>query len=149
MVTDVLLMSDVPRVGSEGDVVQVADGYARNYLFPKKLAAEVTQATRKRLQKIRRDREIRRTHEVEEARSMAATLAQASCTIAVKTGEEDQMYGSVTAADVAESLAAQGIEIDRNCLAMEKAIKELGVFDIEVKLHPEVTGTVKVWVVEE
>ena len=149
MVTEVLLMADVADVGSEGDVVKVADGFARNYLLPKELAAPVTEATRRRLARMQEEREKARKAELEAARQVAAKLQQASCTIAVKTGEDDKMYGSVTTSDIAASLAEQGVEIDRHKIALESPIKELGVYNIAVKLHPEIESTVKVWVVEE
>jgi large subunit ribosomal protein L9 len=149
MVTEVLLMTDVADLGSEGDVVDVAEGYARNYLFPRQLAAPVTEATRRRLAKIQKDREAALAAELEAAQSMARQLEAASCTIAVKTGEDEKLFGSVTAADIAASLKEQGIELDRHKIALDAPIKELGVFDILVKLHPQVDSSVKVWVVEE
>ena len=149
MTTEVLLMSDVKDLGSEGDVVEVADGYARNYLLPKSLAAPVTTATRRRLSKIQADRAIAKQNTLTAAGEMANRLATASCTIAVKTGEDDKMYGSVTVQNIVESLKEQGIELDRHCVAMESPIKELGVFDVPVNLHPEVEASLKVWVVEE
>jgi large subunit ribosomal protein L9 len=149
MAIEVLLMADVADVGAEGDVVSVADGFARNYLFPSKRAAPVTQATRKRLEKMRRDRDAAKAAELAGARGVAAKLAAASCTIAVKVGKDEKMYGSVTAADIAAALKAQGIELDKQHLVLDEPIRELGVFDVKVKLHAEVEGTVKVWVVEE
>lgn len=149
MVMEVLLMADVPDVGSEGDVVKVSDGYARNYLFPRKKAAPVTAATRRQLEKMRRDREEKRKLALAEAQALAAKLESASCTIAVKVAEDEKLYGSVTAAMIAEALKSQGFTVDRQTVALETPIKELGVFKVPVKLHPDVEATVKVWVVEE
>jgi large subunit ribosomal protein L9 len=149
MAKEVLLMADVPGLGVEGEVVTVADGYARNYLLPRKLAAPVTEATRRRLAKIREEREEARRSAVAEAAATAEKLAGVSCTIAVRTADEDKLYGSVTAADIAEALKEQGIEIDRQALVMESPIKELGIFEIKVRLNPEVESMLKVWVVEE
>ena len=149
MSTEVLLMSAVPDLGDEGDVVNVADGYARNFLLPRKLAAPVTQATRRQLAKLQGERaEVRKTQLVG-ARKFASKFAGVSCTIAVKTGEDDQLYGSVTTADIAQSLADQSLKVDRHAIELETAIKELGCFDVQIKLHPDVTVSVKVWVVEE
>jgi len=149
MATEVLLMAVVDGLGKEGDVVSVADGYARNYLLPRELAAPVTEATRRRLVKIQAERE----KELAEARSGAQALAKkvsaASCTIAVKVGEGEQLYGSVTESDIAEALKGQDIDVDRHQVVLEDAIKELGTYDVPVRLHPEVEATVKVWVVEE
>jgi large subunit ribosomal protein L9 len=147
--TDVLLMADITDLGSEGDVVNVADGYARNYLFPKNLGAPVTEATRRKLAKIQLEREADKKAQLNIAREQAAKLEAASCTIAVKTGEDGKLYGSVAAADIIKAFKEQNVEIDKNCLLFEDHIKELGVYDINVKLHPEVTATVKVWIVEE
>lgn len=149
MATEVFLMADVADLGSEGDVVSVADGYARNFLLPRKLAAPVTEATRRRLARMQHEREESRLAETASARELAAKLATAQCTIAVKTGEDEQLYGSVTASDIASALAGQGIELDRHAFQLEAPIKELGVFDVKVTLSPDVEGTVKVWVVEE
>lgn len=149
MVTEILLMTDVGDLGSEGDVVNVADGYARNYLFPKKLGAPVTEGTKRQLAKIRREREAALKAELDTARELAEKLEKTSCTITVKTGEDEKMYGSVTSADIAEALKDQDIEIDRHSLLLDESIKELGVFDVKVKLHPEVESAVKVWIVEE
>ena len=149
MATEVLLMQDVKDLGSEGDVVQVAEGYARNYLFPKKIGATVTEATRRRLAKMQKTRDVARKDSLEQARQRANTLASASCTITVKTGEDEKMYGSVTTADIVEALQKQGVKLDRHSLELEQPIRELGVFDVKVKLHPEVETAVKVWVVEE
>jgi len=149
MVTEVLLMADVQDLGAEGDVVQVADGYARNYLLARKLGAPVTAATRRSLKKLQENRDAARKAETASAAALAARLAKTSCTIVVKVGKDDQMFGSVTTADIAESLQEQEIEIDRHKLVLEEPIKELGVYDIKVKLHPDVDASVKVWVVEE
>jgi large subunit ribosomal protein L9 len=149
MVTEVFLMTDVKDLGSEGQVVKVADGFARNYLLPKKLAAPVTEATRRRLAKIQRQREEGRKEDLASAQKLAARLEQVSCTIAVKTGEDEKLYGSVSAPDIAAALQQQGIELDRHAIVLDTPIKELGVFSVAIRLHPDVESAVKVWVVEE
>lgn len=149
MVTEVLLMTDVADLGAEGDIVNVADGYARNYLFPQKLGATVTEATRRQLEDVRRKREAEHEAELDTAVEEAEKLENVSCTISVKVGEDGKMYGSVTDANIAEALKSQEIEIDRHSLLLDQPIKELGVFDVKVKFHSEVEATVKVWVVEE
>lgn len=149
MSTEVLLMADVKDLGSEGDIVNVADGYARNYLFPKKVGAPVSSATKKQLEKIRKDREAERVVHLASAMELAKKIEKASCTIAVKVGEDSQLYGSVTTADVEKALKEQGVEIDKNMFLLDRPIKELGVFDVKIALHPEVEASVKVWVVEE
>ncbi|MBI3985728.1 MAG: 50S ribosomal protein L9 [Lentisphaerae bacterium] len=149
MTQELLLMADVEGLGKEGEIVKVSDGHARNHLLPRKLAALVTQAARKRLEKIRADRETRLKAELEAARAMAEKLDQASCTIAVKTGENDKIFGSVTGANIADALKAQGLEIDRHILDLPEPIKELGVFTVKAKVRPDVEASIKVWVVAE
>ena len=149
MATEVFLMADVADLGAEGDVVTVADGYARNYLLPRKLAAPVTDATRRRLAKIRVRRESERKLQLDAARELAAGLQKVSVTIPVKAGENEKLYGSVTTAEIAEALDKQGVKLDRHCLALDAPIKSLGVFEVKVKLHAEVEAAIKVWVVEE
>lgn len=149
MSKEVLLMADVSGLGSEGEVVTVSDGYARNYLLPRKLAAAVSEATTRRLAKMREQREAQHQTEIASAREMAARLEKVSCTITVKTGGDDKMFGSVTTANIVDVLKSQGVEVDKHSLLLETPIKELGVYDVKVKLHPEVQATVKVWVVEE
>jgi large subunit ribosomal protein L9 len=149
MSIQVVLMADVKDLGSEGDIVAVSSGYARNYLFPRELAAVVTPETQKRVEKIKRVKEVARQAEVEAARKLAEKMSGASCTIPVKAGEADQLFGSVTDADIAKALHAMGFEVDKEQVQIEKPIKALGVYDVPVRIHAEVNATVKVWVVEE
>jgi len=149
MTKEVILMEDVTGLGDQGDVVQVADGYARNYLLPKSLAAPVTEATRRRLEKKRKEREAERAQQRAEHEALARKIEQTSCTIPVKTGEEGKLFGSVGVQDILASLAEQGLTLSRNQLLLEAPIRELGVFKIPVKLQPEMEATLKVWVVEE
>ena len=149
MAVEVLLMADVEKLGAEGDVVRVSDGYARNYLLPRKLAAPVTDATRRMLVKRQKEREVRRQSEVTEARALAGRIEKNSYTIVVKVGAEDKMFGSVTSADVAEALKQQGFDVDKRKVALDEPLRELGVYDVKVKLLPEVEATLKVWIVQE
>ncbi len=149
MSKEVILMSEVKGLGAEGDVVRVSEGYARNYLLPRNLAAPVTEATRRQLEKKRKQREEQQAKDRVVAQELAKTIEQVSCTITVKTGDEGKLFGSVTALDVIGSLKAQGITLDKHQIDLAEPIRELGVFNIPVKLHPEVQATVKLWVVEE
>lgn len=149
MAVEVLLMADVTDLGSEGEIVSVSDGYARNYLFPKDLAAVATEATKRRLEKIRRERESALEAEIAEARTLAEKLAQVSCTISVKANEEDKMFGSIGRQEIVSSLAAQGYEFDKEAVELDDPIKELGVYDVQMRVHPAVECTIKVWIVEE
>jgi large subunit ribosomal protein L9 len=149
MSKEVILMANVDGLGSEGEVVQVADGYARNYLLPQKLAAPVTEATRRKIEKRRKERTVQMAKDLEVAKKMVPQIEQLSLTIPVKTASEDKMFGSVTSADIARALEEQDIKIDRHKIGLEKPIRELGVFKVEIKLHPDVNARLKVWVVEE
>ena len=146
---ELLLMADVSGLGKEGDIVNVADGYARNYLLPRKLAAPATLAMKRKLARVQQEREQKKKEEMETAKRRAAELSSVSCTIPVKVGDDQKMFGSVTAARIVEALKAQGVDVDRHALVLESPIKELGIYDVRIKLHPEVHATIKVWVVEE
>ena len=149
MTKEVILMADVPGLGKEGDIVRAAEGYLRNYLVPKNLAAPVTEATRRRLEKKRRERDQQLVQAKEQAATLAKSLEQVSCTIPVKTGEGGKMFGSVTVADILAVLKNQGLELAKHQVQLDEPLRELGVFNLPVKLHPEVQATLKVWVVEE
>ena len=149
MALELILMADVEGLGLEGQTVKVSEGYARNYLLPRKLAVGISHAALKRLEKNRLERESRQQKDRAAAQSLAQTLEQFSCTIPVKVGENDKLFGSVSANDIADTLKAQKIEIDRRKIHLAEPIRELGVYTVKVKLHPEVEASLKVWVVGE
>ena len=149
MAKEVLLLSDVPGLGIEGDVVRVADGHLRNYLMPKKLAAPVTAGTKRQIDKKREVREQRLAVERAALAEQAKVIEQLSVTIPVKTGEEGKLFGSVTVLDIVTAVEKLGHKLDRHQLQLDEPIKKTGKFDLAVKLHPEVTATLKVWIVEE
>ncbi len=149
MSKEVILMADVKDVGKEGEVVVVADGFARNYLLPQKLAAAVTAATRKQVEKKQRERAEVEAGAMVEAEKVAAKLAEISCTLAVKAGPEGKLFGSISAHDILTALKELGFKLDRHQLVLEEPLRELGVFKVAVRLHPKVEATIKVWVVEE
>jgi large subunit ribosomal protein L9 len=149
MATEVFLMADVANLGSEGEVVTVADGYARNYLLPKQLAAPVTEATRRRLVKLQGERVAAKLEATADARKQAKKLEGVSVTIAVKTVEGEKLYGSVGEVEIAAALKQQGFDIDRSQIGLSETIKELGVYEVIIKLQPEVDATIKAWIVEE
>jgi len=149
MSVEVLLMDAVPGLGIEGDVVRVADGYARNYLFPKAKASEVTEGKKRQIEKKRIERlELMKKDQIV-AEELAKKFEALSCTIAVKTSEGGKLFGSVTAAQILENMVGQGITLDRNQIKLAAPLHELGVFDVVISLHPEVQTTLKVWIVEE
>jgi len=149
MTVEILLMTDVKDLGVQGDVVKVAEGYARNYLIPRKLGAPVSEGTRRRLVKLQRERAQVEKAQEEASRAMVAEISKNSYTIRVKVGEENKLFGSVTNADIAEALKAQGFDIEKNKIVLDEPIKELGVYDVKVRLHTQVEAEIKVWVVEE
>lgn len=146
---DVILLESMPNLGDRGQTVKVKPGYARNYLFPRKLALPASKGNEQVFREHDRRLQKRDEQAMEAARGQASRLADASCTIAVQVGEEDKLYGSVTAADIARSLGEQGHEVDKKQVLLEEPIKQLGVYTVDVRLHREVTAPVKVWVVKE
>ena len=149
MAKEILLMAKVDGLGIEGDIVRVADGYARNFLFPKGLAAVVTEGKKRQIEKARQERLAEMAKEIDAAKELAAKLAEASVTIAVKTAESGKLFGSVDATLIAEKVNEQGFSLDKALFVLDEPIKEIGFFDVKLKLHPEVQAVVKVSVVDE
>ncbi len=149
MAVQVILREPVDHLGRRGDVVKVADGYARNYLLPRRLALPVTEANRRQVERERVIADARDAAEKESAEAFAARLSQAVCVIARRFGETETMYGSVTAADVAASLLDQSFEIDRRKIQLAEPLKQLGEHRVAVKVHREVTAEVTVRIVKE
>lgn len=145
----IVLREDVEKLGRRGEIVDVAPGYARNFLLPKGKALHATDGNLKRVEQERRKFAVRLAREKEDAAAVARRLAGISCTIVRKVGENDQLYGSVTPSDIAEYLVKEGVELDKRRILLEEPIKALGIYTIPVKLHPEVNGEIRVWVVKE
>jgi len=146
---EILLLKKVDNLGLEGDVVKVADGYARNFLIPSKQAVKVTKGTKRLQQQIKQKRILKARAELEEAQALAERISNISLTIPVKVGEEEKLYGSVTTKDIAALIEKEGVEIDRRHIMLEDPIRSLGVYSIKIDLHPEVKGNLKLWVVKE
>jgi large subunit ribosomal protein L9 len=136
-------------LGLEGDTVDVANGYGRNYLIPKGIALEANMQNVKLFETQRKKIEIKRIKAKEEAEKIKEKLADVMITISQKAGDEDKLYGSVTNMDIAAHLEKQGILIDRKKISLDKPIKTLGEFEVSIRLYPEVTGSIKVTVVPE
>lgn len=149
MAVEVLLMDAVPGLGIEGDVVSVADGYARNYLFPKGKASEVSAGRKRQIEKKRTERLELMRKEKAAAEELAKKFEDLSCTIAVKVSEAGKMFGSVGTAQIIEKVAEEGITLEKSQVALDAPLHETGVFDVTVNLHPEVSTALKVWIVEE
>jgi large subunit ribosomal protein L9 len=146
---EVILREHVDNLGRRGEVVKVADGYARNYLLPRKLALLVTAGNKKHIERERVKFEAREAEERGVADSIAQRIASVEVEIARRVGETEVLYGSVTTADIAEALHAKGFDVDRRKLQMQESIKKLGEYDIPIRLHRDVTTHVKVRVIAE
>ena len=146
---EVILRDHVEHLGRRGEVVKVADGYARNYLLPRKLALLATDGNKKQIERERVKYEVKELEEKKVAEAVAERLAGVDVEIARKVGETEALYGSVTSGDIAQALAAKGFDFDRRKLVLQEPIKKLGEFRIPVKLHRDVTTHLKVRVVAE
>src|SRR5271155_3104569 len=146
---EVILREDVEKLGSRGQVVKVAPGYARNFLIPKKLAVTATDSNKKIVEQERQSHLRKEAKAQGEAQDLAKLMTGVSVTISQKAGENDQLFGSVTSKDVADALAAKNYVIDRRKVLLEEPIKSLGEFKVPVRLHKEVTAEVTVLVVKE
>jgi large subunit ribosomal protein L9 len=146
---EVILRQHVDNLGRRGEVVRVADGYARNYLLPRKIAMIVTDGNKKQIERERAKFDAQEAEEQKVASAIAERLSGIEVEIARKVGETEALYGSVTSADIADALHAKGFAIDRKKLGLHEPIKKLGEYDVPVKLHREVAASVKVKVVAE
>jgi large subunit ribosomal protein L9 len=145
----VILSEDVEHVGNMGDLVTVADGYARNFLIPRKMAALATEKNVRTLEHQKRVIDAKRKKERLAAQEVVTRLAGIPVTIPMQVGEEDKLFGSVTSKDIADSLADAGFPVDKRKILLDKPIKTLGTFLVPVKLASDVTGEIKVSVVKQ
>ncbi|MBM3275946.1 MAG: 50S ribosomal protein L9 [Candidatus Sericytochromatia bacterium] len=146
---EVILREHVENLGRRGEIVKVADGYARNYLLPRKLALPATEGNRKHIERERKILETREAEEKSQAEAIAARLAAIDITLARRIGETEQLYGSVTAADIAEFLHGKGFEIDKRKLILPEPLKTVGEHTVSLKLHREVSVPLKIQIVKE
>jgi large subunit ribosomal protein L9 len=144
-----ILREDVENLGRIGEVVEVTGGYGRNYLLPRGLAVKASTKNLKEQDHQKKLIQARMDRQKKDAEELAGSLDSVSCTITRKTGEEEKLYGSVTSRDIEEALREEGVSIDRKRILLEEPIKKLGVYTVPVKLHTDVTGNIKVWVVKE
>ena len=146
---EVILREHVDHLGKRGEIVKVSDGYARNYLLPRKLALLATDGNKKHVERERKIMETRESDEKGQAEGIATRLAAIDIVIARRVGDTEQLYGSVTASDIADFIKAKGFEIDRRKLILPEPIKAVGEYNVPLKLHREVTVPLKVRVVKE
>jgi large subunit ribosomal protein L9 len=146
---EIILREKIEKLGTKGDIVRVSDGYARNFLLPKRLAVLATPANMRQIEQEKAAAVRREAIEKQEAEMLAQQLARVSLSLSRKVGENDVLYGSVTSMDIAEALEAKGFAIDKRKIELPETIKSLGKFDIPVKLHREVTALVSLVVSKE
>ena len=145
----VILTETLDHVGDAGEIVEVKPGYARNYLLPRRLALVASTGNMAVYEEVKTRRGAQAAREKREAEERAEALSKASITIAVAVGEEDRIFGSVTNQQIADLLKDQSFDIDRRTIQLDEPIRALGVYDVPIRVHPEVEATVKVWVVKE
>ena len=145
---DVVLLKDVEKLGTTGSIAHVKPGYARNYLLPQGLAAVATPQQLKAIDEAKRQ-QLRKTQRISaEAEALKRKLEGHSLTLKLTFGEGDKPFGSVTIHDIVDALKREGMEIDKHAVRLEQPIKSLGIYEVPVRLHPDVTATLKVWVVK-
>jgi large subunit ribosomal protein L9 len=146
---EVILREHVDHLGRRGDIVKVAEGYARNYLLPRKLALAVTEGNKRQIEREKKVAEVREAEEKSQAEALAQRLMQLEVEIARRVGENDTLYGSVTSADIAHALKEKGFEIDKRRITLPDPLKALGETQVPVKIHRDVTAQVRVKVVPQ
>ena len=147
MAIELILLEDVEDLGNAGEKVNVAPGYARNYLLPQGLAEKVTPGALRQIEARRERIEAKRKQDLDDATALAAKIAETEISIPMQAGDDDQLFGSVTSHLIADALKEQGIEVESRRIKLEDPIKELGLFSVAIKLHAGVEATAKVWVV--
>ncbi|HYY70106.1 MAG TPA: 50S ribosomal protein L9 [Terriglobales bacterium] len=146
---EVILKEDVPKLGSRGDVVKVADGYGRNFLLPRKLAIEATRSNRAVIEQMKQAALRRAANDKADAEAQAKLLETVTLSFTRKAGEKDQLFGSVTSSDIATALEGQGYSIDRRKIQLDEPLKHIGEFKVAIRLYKDVNATVKVVVDKE
>jgi large subunit ribosomal protein L9 len=145
----IVLREDVDKLGERGQVVNVAAGYARNFLFPKSLAFEATAGNMRQIELRKKVWVVREAKETDDANKLAARIGEIKIVIAKKVGEHDALYGSVTSQEIADLLKAKGVEVDRRKIQLHDPIRTIGTFPVQIKIHRQVAATVSVQVVPE
>jgi len=146
---EVILCQDVPSLGKCGQLVKVKPGHARNFLLPQKLACVATPANLKRIEQQKAKQQAEYAKTKKEAEVLAEQLAKVSCTVVVEVNDLDKLYGSVSEAEIAKALELEGHKIDRKLIVLDKPIDALGIFDVNINLHPEVTAKIRLWVAKQ
>jgi len=146
---NIILMENVEKLGQVGDVVKVKNGYARNYLFPRQLGMPATISNIKRIEREKANRLAVFEAAKKEAQQKAESLSKVSLTIAVEVNDQEKLYGAVSETEILDALEAEGQKIDKKSLVLEKPVDDLGIFEIGVKLHPQVIAKIRLWVTKK
>ena len=146
---NIILMENVEKLGQVGDVVKVKDGYARNYLLPRQLGVPANPNNLKRIEKEKAKRLALYEAEKRQAEVEAEVLSKVSLTIAVEVNDQEKLYGAISESDIIEAFEKEGQKIDKKSLVLEKAVDDLGIFEIGVKLHPQVIAKIRLWVTKK
>lgn len=145
----VILSQDVEKLGKIGDVVNVKDGFARNFLFPQKKACVATADSLKKIEQLKAKQKVEQDRLKKQAEEVAQKLSGISCTVNVEVNDLDKLYGAVSETDIIASLKEEGHDIDKKMLVIEKPLAELGIYEVGVRVHPEVVAKIKVWVTKK
>ena len=145
----VILSEDVKVLGKSGSIVNVKDGYARNFLLPQKLAFAATEGNIKRVEQQKKRKELELAEEKKQAEKLAEKLSKVSLTISVEVNDLEKLYGSISEQDIAKALKAEGHAFEHSDIVLEKSIEELGIFEVGVKVHPQVIAKVRLWVTKK
>ena len=146
---EIILCKDVEKLGKIGDVVKVREGFARNFLFPRKLAFLATAGNLKKIEMQKMKRAAIEEEEKNKARELAEKLNKVSVTVTVEVNDLEKLYGSVSDADIVKALEVEGYKIDKKSIELEKPITELGIYEVAIRLHHEVTAKIRLWVAKK
>lgn len=146
---EVILLKDVKSLGKENNTVKVKDGYARNYLIPRKLAMSYSASAVKIIEAKKKKAELKVEKEKKAAQDLAKTISQLSLTIPMESGVNDTLFGSITPEVISHALRQENIQIDKKNIIIKEPIRKLGIYNIEVKIHPEVKESLRVWIVKK
>lgn len=145
----IILRTDISKLGKSGDILEVKDGYARNFLIPKGLALEATSTNLKKIKEEQKQKALKFQREKKRAEQQASELSKQSLTIPVEVKEKDQLYGSITSSEIAKALEEQNIQIEKKNILLENPIKTLGIYEVPIRLHPEIITKIRIWVVKK
>ena len=146
---EVILLQDIEKLGRENDVVKVKDGYARNYLIPRNLAVLSSPNALKTLELRKKARQAKEQIKKKDLEELSKKINSLSCTIAVESGVDDKIFGTVTSEGIRNAIGQEGVDIDKRNILIEEPIKKLGVYQVKIKLHPEVKAALRIWIVKK